>query len=137
VLTFNSANGKPVVNPHLHAVVNFDSTDYEIKIPPHHPSGLFWFHPHAHGIALNQVSAGMAGIITVGNVGDYVCNDPGCAPFRHNIGVRHIILKDSQVLADGALFDQEDPNFCEPPGSAAAPPSTSLGKGFCPVGSSR
>ncbi len=32
----------------------------------HHPRGLFWFHPHHHGIALNQVSAGLAGAITVG-----------------------------------------------------------------------
>src|SRR5579883_2221135 len=58
VLTFNSANGNPAISPHLHATVEFDATDYEIKIPKHHPSGLFWFHPHAHGIALNQVSAG-------------------------------------------------------------------------------
>jgi L-ascorbate oxidase len=31
---------------------------------------LFWFHPHVHGIALNQVSQGMAGDITIGHVGD-------------------------------------------------------------------
>ena len=28
VLTFNSANGTPVVSPHIHSVVDFDSTDY-------------------------------------------------------------------------------------------------------------
>ena len=27
VLTFNSANGTPVVSPHIHGVVAFDSTD--------------------------------------------------------------------------------------------------------------
>ncbi len=29
--------------------------------------GLSWFHPHIHGVALNQVSEGMAGIITIGS----------------------------------------------------------------------
>jgi L-ascorbate oxidase len=130
VLTFNSANGTPVVSPHIHGVVAFDSTDYSIKIPAHHPSGLYWFHPHAHGIALNQVSAGMAGIITIGNVGDYVCNDAGCANFYKTIGGRHLILKDTQVLADGTLKDQEDPDFCLP--TSEIPPAGILGQGYCP-----
>jgi FtsP/CotA-like multicopper oxidase with cupredoxin domain len=130
VMTFNSANGKPAVSKHLHAAVDFDATDYEIKIPANHPSGLFWFHPHVHGISLNQVSAGMAGIITVGNVGDYVCSDSGCRRFAGLTGVRHIILKDTQVLSNSKLMDQEDPNFCEPPEGAA--PKNSSWQGFCP-----
>ncbi len=130
VLTFNSANGTPVVSPHIHGVVAFDSTDYQIKIPAHHPSGLFWFHPHAHGIALNQVSAGMAGIITVGNVVDYVCNERDCAEFAKTISTRHIILKDTQVLADGTLMDEEDPDFCQ--SQQVAAPTGALGQGFCP-----
>src|SRR5512133_203152 len=39
--------------------------DYDIYIPENHPSGFFWFHPHVHGLALNQVSKGLAGLITV------------------------------------------------------------------------
>jgi L-ascorbate oxidase len=46
--------------------------NYDIYIPKNHPSGLFWFHPHAHGLALNQVSEGLAGIITVGSPDDYL-----------------------------------------------------------------
>jgi len=42
--------------------------DYDIYIPPNHPTGLFWIHPHVHGLALNQISSGMAGIITIGSV---------------------------------------------------------------------
>lgn len=127
VLTFNSANGTPVVSPHIHGVVAFDSTDYEIKIPAHHPSGLYWFHPHAHGIALNQVSAGMAGIITIGKIGDYVCVKKSCSAFAKTIGVRHITLKDTQVLADGTLQDEEDPDFC----LTSQGGTGSLGQGFC------
>ncbi len=41
VLTFNSANGKPVISPHLHADVRYDYTDYTIKIPANHPAVCF------------------------------------------------------------------------------------------------
>ncbi len=112
VLTFNSANGKPTMSPHMHSDVRFDFTDYEIKVPKDHPSGLFWFHPHAHGLALNQISSGLSGIITVGDLKDYVCKDRACGEFISNVATRHLILKDMQVLSDGEVQDQEDPDFC-------------------------
>ncbi len=127
VLTFNSDNGTPVTSPHMHADVRMGYTDYEIKIPQTHPSGLFWFHPHAHGLALNQVSAGLSGLITVGNIADYVCKTPACANALSDIGVRHIMLKDTQVLANSSVQDQEDPEFCTP-GPAAGEPSR---QGLC------
>ncbi|MEI8208128.1 MAG: multicopper oxidase domain-containing protein [Methylococcales bacterium] len=108
VLTFNSVNGKPEINSstHLHGDVRTDSTDYQIVVPAHHPSGLYWFHPHAHGISLNQVSAGLSGIITVGQVNDYIPELPA------NVTIRHLILKDIQVNGDNTVNDQEDPSFC-------------------------
>lgn len=130
VLTFNSANGQANPGPHIHADVRYDSTDYEIKIPSNHPSGLYWFHPHIHGISLNQVSAGMAGIITVGEVADYARTDANSNGFGSQTDVRHLILKDSQIQADASLRDQEDPSFC----ATATPPApgVSLGQGGCP-----
>ncbi len=108
VLTFNSANGTPDINSstHLHGDVRTDSTDYQITVPAHHPSGLYWFHPHAHGISLNQVSAGLSGIITVGQVNDYISELPA------TVAIRHIILKDIQVNGDNTLNDQENPDLC-------------------------
>ena len=78
VLSFNSANGAPELTPtsHIHGDVRMDTIDYQIPIPANHPAGLYWFHPHAHGIALNQVSAGLSGIITIGQVNDYIPNLP-------------------------------------------------------------
>ena len=59
---FNSANGIPIPQTtHQHGPIVMDTVDYKIVIPPSHPSGLFWFHPHVHGIALNQVVQGMSG----------------------------------------------------------------------------
>jgi len=54
VTIYNSANGIPVPqNTHQHGPIVMDTVDYKITIPSNHPSGLFWFHPHVHGIALN------------------------------------------------------------------------------------
>ena len=99
--------------------------NYDIYIPKNHPSGLFWFHPHAHGLALNQVSEGLAGIITVGSPDDYL-SLRGKRGMPAGAKVRHLILKDMQVHADNTVVDQEDPDFCEHDPSFANRP------GFCP-----
>ncbi len=111
VSTFNPANGVPDLtsSTHMHGDIRIGSTDYQITIPTHHPSGLFWFHPHVHGISLNQVSAGLSGIITIGKVSDYVHGLPD------GTGIRHLILKDIQVNANKTLNDQEDPALCDLP----------------------
>ena len=112
VFTLNRANGPPPAGSYLHGLdLRYGFTDYEIKIPRSHPSGLFWFHPHAYGISSNQISAGMAGIITVGQPSDYICTTACGVPA--NLPVRHLILKDTQVVPPGVLQDQEDPLFCD------------------------
>jgi L-ascorbate oxidase len=141
VSVFNSANGIPVPQTtHQHGPIVMDSVDYKITIPQNHPSGLFWFHPHLHGIALNQVSEGMAGVITIGNVGDNVRGDAARGPWPE-ANVRHLILKDMMVLAggtinfdsgpqivvDGEVLNQEDPTIC-----AQIPAATEVRKGSCP-----
>ena len=42
-----------------------ESFDYEIKIPPDHPPGTFWYHPHVHGSTSMQVGSGMEGALIV------------------------------------------------------------------------
>ena len=122
VLTFNSANIPQGTNiaqtfalAAVHADVRMDSTDYLYQIPTNHPSGLFWIHPHVHGVALNQISSGLAGMITIGSVADYVCNNASCASFASQLNIRHILIKDMQVLADGYRMDQPDTTMCLSP----------------------
>jgi L-ascorbate oxidase len=99
---FNSAIGIPVPQTtHQHGPIVMDTVDYKITIPANHPSGLFWFHPHVHGIALNQVVQGMSGMITIGSVGDNVHGDAVITPWP-DTNVRHLMLKEIQVLAGGA-----------------------------------
>ncbi len=130
VYNFNSANGTPAQGSDLHGTVLLDTVDYQIPIPSSHPSGLFWFHPHVHGISQDQITAGLSGIITVGQVSDYACGGVSCGAGNQNLPpVRHLILKDTQVLADGTIQNKPHSNFCGGPGvivDAAAP-----GQGVC------
>jgi L-ascorbate oxidase len=138
---YNSANGTPVPQAtHQHGSLVKDYADYRIDIPANHPSGAFWFHPHVHGIALNQVSSGLSGIISIGKAGDYAKGDQQKLPFR-DASVRHLVLKDLQVLAggnimfdngpadvaDGEVLNQQDPDFC-----AQFPGAGEERQGSCP-----
>ncbi|MBA3913273.1 MAG: multicopper oxidase domain-containing protein [Acidobacteriales bacterium] len=38
---------------------------YNFKIPANEPPGLYWYHPHPHGITLTQLSGGANGAIVV------------------------------------------------------------------------
>ena len=141
VTVFNSANGVPVPQTtHQHGPIVMDTVDYKITIPATHPSGLFWFHPHVHGIALNQVVQGMSGLITIGSVGDNVRGDAVSTPWPE-ANVRHMMLKEVQVLAagtvnfdsgpqrvgNGEVLNQEDPDFC-----AQFPAKGEVRQGSCP-----
>jgi FtsP/CotA-like multicopper oxidase with cupredoxin domain len=104
------------------------AVDYAIQIPANHPSGHFWFHPHLHGIALNQVTSGMSGVITIGTPED-MCADASCVAQVRAGNVRHLTLKDTQVLSGGGpvkvINTQLEPTFC------GDPPSAPSQKGFC------
>jgi len=141
VTIFNSANGIPVPQTtHQHGPIVMDTVDYKITIPANHPSGLFWFHPHVHGIALNQLTEGMSGLITIGSVGDNVRGDAASTPWPE-ANVRHLMLKETQVLAagtvnfdsgpqpvvNGEILNQEDPTFC-----AQFPSKGEVRQGSCP-----
>jgi FtsP/CotA-like multicopper oxidase with cupredoxin domain len=38
---------------------------YEYNVPPDHPAGTFWYHPHLHGSTALQVSSGMVGALII------------------------------------------------------------------------
>ena len=82
---------------------------YDIYIPPNHPSGIYWFHPHVHGLNINHLSEGLSGVITIGRVTDYAS-----APGGVDIPERYFILKDMQVMGNSQVVDQEDSAFCAP-----------------------
>lgn len=36
---------------------------HAIRVPPDHPTGTFWYHPHKHGASACHVGSGMAGLL--------------------------------------------------------------------------
>ena len=115
----NAAAPAPTVMPMqgAHAMNHPDmdvatgAVDYAIQIPANHPSGLYWFHPHIHGASVNQMTAGLSGIITVGTP-ESMCGDAACVAQVRAGTVHHIVLKDMQLLAGNMLRTQPDPGFC-------------------------
>jgi len=102
--------------------------DYDIYVPPNHPSGIFWFHPHVHGLSLNQVSAGMAGVITVGSINDYLKDASGAPLVNSNVRTRYLLLKDMEIEKDSSMLTQQDSGFCAPDPA----PTDAPREGFCP-----
>ncbi|HEY4115237.1 MAG TPA: multicopper oxidase family protein [Rhizomicrobium sp.] len=50
----------------IHTLINSGETfDYTIKIPKNEPPGLYWYHPHIHGISSAAVQGGASGAIVV------------------------------------------------------------------------
>src|ERR1051325_4020740 len=50
----------------IHTIVNSGQTfSYKLRIPADEPPGLYWYHPHVHGIASMQVQGGGTGAIVV------------------------------------------------------------------------
>ncbi|MGM9471275.1 multicopper oxidase family protein [Pseudarthrobacter sp. YS3] len=39
--------------------------DYEYRLPEDHPPGVYWYHPHHHGMVADQIFAGLFGAIIV------------------------------------------------------------------------
>ena len=113
VMTLNPDNPPPGDGDIVHGDVRFGFTEYEIKIPKSHPSGLFWLHGHLHGLGLNQLSSGMSAMITIGDPADYLCKDADCSAFLKTLPVRHLMLKDTQILKNSDMVTEQYPVFCK------------------------
>jgi FtsP/CotA-like multicopper oxidase with cupredoxin domain len=88
---------------------NFDrSAEYLIEIPADHPKGLFWYHPHSHGISEPQVTGGMSGLITIGGVSDYVATELKEGVVEEKL----LMLKDMQITREaGAPAWRVNPDY--------------------------
>jgi L-ascorbate oxidase len=53
------------------------TTNYEYDIPPDHPGGTLWYHPHNHGSTAIQVGGGVAGALIVRGTAKPTNGHPG------------------------------------------------------------
>ena len=87
-----------------HGTMTMGSINYKIDIPQNHPPGIYWYHPHAHGISGQQIAHGLSGLITVGKVWDY-------AWINCQFGVAN--LQDTCLTAEEKQAEQEARNQTE------------------------
>jgi hypothetical protein len=74
---------KTIVNPG-------DTFQYNVAFPANEPPGLYWYHPHIHGIAEHAVQGGAAGAIVVEGIEDV---QPAVSELRQRI----LIVRDQNV----------------------------------------
>jgi suppressor of ftsI len=69
---------------------------YLVHINPDQPPGMYWYHPHAHGLAAYEVGNGMAGAIIVEGIANAV---PRTAGLRERVIVLTDIPNDPSYAA--------------------------------------
>jgi FtsP/CotA-like multicopper oxidase with cupredoxin domain len=83
----------------IKTVINSGQTfQYDVSFPDNEPPGLYWYHPHIHGIAEHALLGGASGALVVDGIENV---QPAVSGLRHRI----IVIRDqSQVqgLAEGA-----------------------------------
>lgn len=82
-----------------------ETVQYEYAIPADHPAGLYWYHPHGHGVSDAQVFGGMAGALIVEGELDRL---PGIA----GLPERLLILQAANIDTQGVVqVGDEGPDF--------------------------
>ncbi|HEX6036495.1 multicopper oxidase family protein [Longimicrobium sp.] len=68
VVTPNPAGGDNVTHVRID---RGGRRSYNFPVPAGHTEGMFWYHPHPHGISSSQVAGGLSGALLVGSVTSY------------------------------------------------------------------
>jgi len=81
----------PSDNIYLSIPPSGGSYNYTVNMPSTHAQGMFWYHPHPHGISEPQVLAGMSGAMIV--EGLLESNYPSLVGIKERI----MLLKDAEL----------------------------------------
>ena len=78
----------------IHTVINSGETfNYSLKFPVNEPPGLYWYHPHIHGIAEAAVQGGASGAIIVGGIANF-------QPAVAGLPERVLVVRDQPVAGE-------------------------------------
>lgn len=113
----NGSMGTNVTNIHFHGmniapvcgqdevvhtlVQSGESFDYNVTIPTTEPPGLYWYHPHPHGISEGQVQGGATGALIVQGIQNVF------TPLA-NMPTRTLVIRD-QILPASEANDASIP----------------------------
>ena len=136
------------------------SIDYSIQIPARlpaslldgkkgffipHPTGLYWYHSHLHGVSAAQVGGGMAGVLSIGprDANLVALKEVDTAALRARTDTAYLMLRDIQIssaidplAADGqspAIRPPTDPDpaLCQPGSDGVGVPPLEQRDGYC------
>jgi FtsP/CotA-like multicopper oxidase with cupredoxin domain len=105
-LHYHGTNTSPVCHRDeaIHTIINSGQTfQYSLKFPLDQPPGLYWYHPHVHGIAEAAVQGGASGLIVVEGI-------ENVQPLVSGLPERVLIIRD-QVVAGGQTADASAPSW--------------------------
>jgi FtsP/CotA-like multicopper oxidase with cupredoxin domain len=111
--------------------------EYRMQIPADQPPGVYWYHPHVHGMSNVQVQGGASGALIVEGIERAV-------PTVAGLPERVLIIRDQPVATPNALpkagvVMAEMPPLRDPDGdilntgTGLGPPSKDLSLNFVPV----
>jgi FtsP/CotA-like multicopper oxidase with cupredoxin domain len=92
---FHGTNTSPTCHSDevIHTLINSGQTfHYSVRIPADEPPGLYWYHPHVHGIAEAAVLGGASGAIVVEGV-------ENVQPAVAGLPERILVIRDQNVGA--------------------------------------
>lgn len=95
---FHGTNIAPVCGQDevIHTLVQpGQSFDYNVTIPANEPPGLYWYHPHPHGISEGQVQGGATGALIVEGL-------QNVAPALAGLPERTFVIRDQLLPASEA-----------------------------------
>jgi FtsP/CotA-like multicopper oxidase with cupredoxin domain len=67
-----------------------ESFDYKLRIPADEPPGLYWYHPHIHGVSSQNVQGGGTGVIEIEGI-------ENIQPAVAGLPQRYLVLRDEQL----------------------------------------
>jgi FtsP/CotA-like multicopper oxidase with cupredoxin domain len=80
----------------IHTIINSgESFQYSVHFPTDEPPGLYWYHPHVHGIAEAAVQGGASGAIIVGGITNF---EPAVAGLPERV----LVVRDQPVAGSPA-----------------------------------
>jgi FtsP/CotA-like multicopper oxidase with cupredoxin domain len=75
----------------IHTLVNPGQTfQYVLNIPKNEPPGLYWYHPHVHGISSPAVQGGATGVIEVEGIANL-------QPIVAGLPQRYLVIRDGAL----------------------------------------
>jgi FtsP/CotA-like multicopper oxidase with cupredoxin domain len=78
----------------IHTLINSGQTfRYDVSFPTDEPPGLYWYHPHVHGISEPAVLGGASGAIIVDGIQQF---QPAVTDLRHRV----LLVRDQNVAGN-------------------------------------